>query len=78
MLSVFKKRSGAVKALIDTAMKAAEKAGSANYIHSKGAEGGSGIILTTYIKGEPLAWITYDAEQLDDLILMLQRRRAEL
>ncbi|WP_315782327.1 hypothetical protein [Bradyrhizobium sp. SZCCHNPS1003] len=36
------------------------------------------VTLTTIIQGQPLAWIAYDAEQLDELIRLLQAYRADM
>ena len=36
------------------------------------------VILTTVIKGQDLAWITYSSKQLDELIRLLQKHRNQL
>ncbi len=38
----------------------------------------SSVILTTIIGGKETAWITYDAEQLDELIRILLSHRDDL
>ena len=36
------------------------------------------VILTTNINGEDLAWIAFNAEQLDNLIALMQKYRDEM
>ncbi|WP_316194442.1 hypothetical protein [Bradyrhizobium sp. SZCCHNRI3052] len=36
------------------------------------------VTLTTIIQGSPLAWIAYNADQLDELIRLLQAYRADM
>ena len=38
----------------------------------------SAVILTTVIGGDDLAWITYNADQLDELIRLLQSHMDDL
>ncbi len=54
------------------------RGGRLNYIriHTKGDR--SAVILTTVIEDQELSWITYDAEQLDELIRLLQSHREDL
>lgn len=70
--------TGRTKAIIDTALRASEKAARANYIDVVTADDRSHVTLTTVIEQKALAWIDYDAGQLDELIRVLSAHRADL
>lgn len=72
------KSKGGVAAIIATATKEAAASRDANYINIHTRPDLSALVLTTVISGKPLAWITYDASQLDELIRLLQAHRADL
>jgi hypothetical protein len=44
-----------------------------NYINTKIIDGETRVIVSTFIDDKLAAWITYDADQLDILIELLQR-----
>jgi hypothetical protein len=69
-----------IAALIKAATKAAEEldGDKANWIHVKSKGDRSGVILTTVIAGKPLARITFNREQLDELIVLLETSRKEI
>lgn len=69
---------GGIAAIIDTATRAATESREANFIHIKMKPDRSALILTTVIAGNPRAWITYDKDQLDELMRMLQSIGADL
>jgi hypothetical protein len=61
------------------ATKAAKKVGDkGNWIRVETKSDRSGVTLTTVIGGHELAWITFEAEQLDELIRLLQSSRQDL
>lgn len=49
-----------------------------NHIRIDTAADLSEVVLTTHVNGRDLAWITFDAEQLDELIRLLVMIRADL
>lgn len=49
-----------------------------NYIRVHTKSDRSAVILTVVIAGEDGSWITYDADQLDELIRLLQSHREDL
>lgn len=67
-----------IHSLIEAAVDAAEASKDANYINTVVKPDRSAVVLTTVIQGKPLSWITYDPEQLDELIRQLQMFRADL
>jgi hypothetical protein len=74
------KTKRSIAALIKAATKAAEELNGekANWIHVDTKDDHSGVILTTVIAGKPLARITFNGEQLDELIVLLESSRKEL
>ena len=70
-----------IAALIKAATKAAEDLNGchkANWIHVEIKDDRSGVMLTTVIASKPLARITFNREQLDELIVLLESSRREL
>jgi len=49
-----------------------------NWIDIETKSDQSAVILTLIIKEKPLAWITYDPVQLDELIRLLENHRRAL
>ncbi len=68
-----------VTKLISDALANAEAVKSANMIGVRMRdEKRREVTLTTIIQGSPLAWIAYNADQLDELIRLLQTYRADM
>lgn len=67
-----------VKAIADAAARAADEALRANFIHISMLSGWREVRLQMYLGGEPQTWINYDAEQMDELIRVLQASREEM
>jgi hypothetical protein len=74
------KTKRSIAALIKAATKAAEDLNGhkANWIHVEIKDDRSGVMLTTVIANKPLARITFNREQLDELIVLLESSRREL
>ena len=74
------KTKRSIAALIKAATKAAEdlNGDKANWIRVESKDDRSGVILTTVIAGQPVARITFNREQLDELIVLLESSRKEL
>jgi hypothetical protein len=74
-----RKTKSTVAALMKAATKAAKKVGNkGNWIRVDTKGDRSGVVLTTVIGGDELAWITFEAEQLDELIRLLESSRRDL
>jgi len=74
-----RKTKSTVAALMKAATKAAKKVGDkGNWIRVDTKGDRSGVMLTTVIGGHELAWITFEAEQLDELIRLLESSRQDL
>jgi hypothetical protein len=74
-----RKTKSTVAALMKAATKAAKKVGDkGNWIRVDTKGDRSGVMLTTVIGGHELAWITFEAEQLEELIRLLESSRQDL
>jgi hypothetical protein len=67
-----------IENILASAANAAQAAKHANYIRMDVMPDRSAVVLTVHHNGKDGSWITYDAEQLDELIRLLQAGRTDL
>ena len=68
----------AMDTIEEVAAAASEGLEAGNFISIGTAADRSRLVLTTVIRGKSLAWITYDKQQLAELIRLLQMHGADL
>ena len=75
-----RRTKGTVAALMKSANEAARRlqGSSANWIDIRVKPDRSGVVLTTVRRGEELAYIVFNAQQLDEFLRLLETSREDL